>query len=53
MTLNTLGIEGSVLKKQFYLCKTFPIMKYLYGLNIITSMSRNIVNESQVEKNAK
>lgn len=50
MTLNTLYTKGSVLKKQYYLCKNFPVMKYLYCLNIITSLSRNIVNESQVEK---
>lgn len=38
------------MRKQSYLCKNFPKMKYLCGLNIITSISRNVVNEKKVEK---
>ena len=43
-------MQKAIFWRKFYLCKNFPLMKYLCCLKFITSLSRNIVNESQVKK---
>lgn len=38
-------IKSNISKKQLDICKNFPNVKYLYCLNITTSMPINVVNE--------